>query len=570
MYLIPHSLYDKMVTQGDRAVKEAATSIVIRQINNLSDNVKATIQNNDQFKAGSLPRGKDGDGVPPSPKNLQTSQTSPPTNFGQAETSSTNFGQIATSATNFGQNYNNLPSAQNISTQTEHAPNVESASSQTEPTSSSMGTQCDSAASMQDAACQTSSTVSQVGAQTDQLHNTDNASTQTPAYSSARAAQTDPLHSTGNVSTQTGPILHSRVDTQTDSMHNTGSVFTQTPPSTSSSSAMQTDTVNMPDVATQSASLRNRGTQADPPRNLSNSGVQASERESVPAQPTPNYPIAVNNRPPPLSQILKKNRVRREDNSRPEELFASSSPSLFDRVAAEIGTPAQLRDASQGPSQNRATSRKRGTSRASRPPPSPLPSTSRGAKRKIYRATPSSRRVKFDLEDSDADMHSEGDVSTEEILSKSPPPNSHTSADTGESLLGARRRSNDSRKVGKRTIRGKKLRKTFKLDPRVKNWKKRVYRKGKKRLETGDEESEMDDEDADDGKESYDEEENMGPYYRKIPPNSRHNRNREDEDDFEKARSRVERRKEKIAKIPKRSKNLKAPDPPRYKWLRRK
>jgi hypothetical protein len=113
MYLIPKSLYNTYLTQGDRTVREAASSINIRQLNNISNGQKTTIQNNDNFK-GVGGRGGGGGGrgsfseppinispedsnIPPRENDLEEEFVSPRSsrNFGQTSAQVTdNFGQI--------------------------------------------------------------------------------------------------------------------------------------------------------------------------------------------------------------------------------------------------------------------------------------------------------------------------------------------------------------------------------------------------------------------------------------------------------------------------------------------
>ena len=52
MYVVPKHLYEAYLTQGDRSVKEAVSSINIRQLNNIQDTGRATIQANDIIKGG--------------------------------------------------------------------------------------------------------------------------------------------------------------------------------------------------------------------------------------------------------------------------------------------------------------------------------------------------------------------------------------------------------------------------------------------------------------------------------------------------------------------------------------
>jgi hypothetical protein len=99
MYLIPKTLYETYLNQGDRTVREAISSINIRQLNNISDNVRATIQANDITKT-STPR-LPGAIPPPSgggEGNLSVGGVSlGPNNFGQTPSSDVkgeNFGQI--------------------------------------------------------------------------------------------------------------------------------------------------------------------------------------------------------------------------------------------------------------------------------------------------------------------------------------------------------------------------------------------------------------------------------------------------------------------------------------------
>jgi hypothetical protein len=49
-YMVPKSFYNTCLTQGDRAVKEAAASITIRQLNNITDCIRPIINSNDSHK----------------------------------------------------------------------------------------------------------------------------------------------------------------------------------------------------------------------------------------------------------------------------------------------------------------------------------------------------------------------------------------------------------------------------------------------------------------------------------------------------------------------------------------
>ena len=55
MMVIPKTLYDTYLSQGDRAVKEAISTINIRQLNNISDGVTASVSNNDNFGQTNIP-----------------------------------------------------------------------------------------------------------------------------------------------------------------------------------------------------------------------------------------------------------------------------------------------------------------------------------------------------------------------------------------------------------------------------------------------------------------------------------------------------------------------------------
>ena len=92
LYLIPKAQYESFQSQGDRVVRDGVASINIRQLNNIGDAVRATIQANDVTRGG-------GQKNPVS--NAAVSITPPvsggPSNFGQVPPSTEvgeNFGQI--------------------------------------------------------------------------------------------------------------------------------------------------------------------------------------------------------------------------------------------------------------------------------------------------------------------------------------------------------------------------------------------------------------------------------------------------------------------------------------------
>jgi hypothetical protein len=118
MVLIPRSLYNAYLTQGDRTVREAISSINIRQLNNISDNVKASLQNNDIVKGqpGNLPNpGLNPPGPPPASNppapppasNPPAPPPPPPPPPPPLPIAATNFGQTNVPVpNNFGQIYN--------------------------------------------------------------------------------------------------------------------------------------------------------------------------------------------------------------------------------------------------------------------------------------------------------------------------------------------------------------------------------------------------------------------------------------------------------------------------------
>ena len=80
MMVIPKTLYDTYLTQGDRAVKEAISTINIRQLNNISDST-ATVMNNDNFTSGAPQQPAGGHGFCQGSKNVAqvvTANGSPP------------------------------------------------------------------------------------------------------------------------------------------------------------------------------------------------------------------------------------------------------------------------------------------------------------------------------------------------------------------------------------------------------------------------------------------------------------------------------------------------------------
>jgi hypothetical protein len=96
MYLIPKSQYEAFQTQGDGAVREGASSINIRQLNNISDTGRATIQANDITKVSAprkTPPSEDGGGG----GGGNNSNNLGVNNFGQTPASGLrgeNFGQV--------------------------------------------------------------------------------------------------------------------------------------------------------------------------------------------------------------------------------------------------------------------------------------------------------------------------------------------------------------------------------------------------------------------------------------------------------------------------------------------
>jgi hypothetical protein len=96
MYVVPKHLYEAYQNQGDRAVREAVSSINIRQINNISDQVKS-IQANDIMRGGQQRTPSAVNNSPPGGGNLGGDVSGPgtPANFGQMPpTDVTNFGQM--------------------------------------------------------------------------------------------------------------------------------------------------------------------------------------------------------------------------------------------------------------------------------------------------------------------------------------------------------------------------------------------------------------------------------------------------------------------------------------------
>ena len=95
LYLIPKSLYETYQSQGDRAVRDGIASINIRQLNNISDSVRATIQANDITRGEKPPTSNATVKIAPASGTSSTLSKSP--NFGQATASwveGENFGQV--------------------------------------------------------------------------------------------------------------------------------------------------------------------------------------------------------------------------------------------------------------------------------------------------------------------------------------------------------------------------------------------------------------------------------------------------------------------------------------------
>ena len=63
MMVIPKTLYDTYLAQGDRVVQDAISTINIRQLNNISDSASATIENNDNFNGEKEGHGPGGSGL---------------------------------------------------------------------------------------------------------------------------------------------------------------------------------------------------------------------------------------------------------------------------------------------------------------------------------------------------------------------------------------------------------------------------------------------------------------------------------------------------------------------------
>ena len=95
MYVVPKHLYEAFQNQGDRTVGDSVASINIRQLNNISDNVKASIQANDVTKGGQQRSPASGNKSPPGGGNLGGVTSAAAANFGQTQPSdATNFGQM--------------------------------------------------------------------------------------------------------------------------------------------------------------------------------------------------------------------------------------------------------------------------------------------------------------------------------------------------------------------------------------------------------------------------------------------------------------------------------------------
>ena len=100
LYLIPKAQYESYQSQGDRVVRDGGgggvASINIRQLNNISDTVRATLQANDITKGGQKLSASNAAVTSIQPGGNNSSSGSPP-NFGQATPSTDvgeNFGQI--------------------------------------------------------------------------------------------------------------------------------------------------------------------------------------------------------------------------------------------------------------------------------------------------------------------------------------------------------------------------------------------------------------------------------------------------------------------------------------------
>jgi len=270
MVLIPRSLYNAYLTQGDRTVREAISSINIRQLNNISDNVKASIQNNDIVKGGlqtgrNLPSnsvnpsssGNSGSNSvisppppPPSPPPSGGSvsivpPSAPATNNGISvnEGGLRNFGQTNVPVPdNFGQTHSSLspstasnvgPFGQNIasgssgrgvlttnSASTQISPTVGNVGTQISPSTKSRGDQI-SAPAGKSASTETEKTTSDALTETDPPPPTHEVGTQSLRARNS-AAQTDQIGvknvttetvGSNNVSTETDPSLTHEIGT---------------------------------------------------------------------------------------------------------------------------------------------------------------------------------------------------------------------------------------------------------------------------------------------------------------------------------------------------------------------
>ena len=95
MYVVPKHLFEAYQNQGDRTVRDAVASINIRQLNNISDNVKASIQANDVTKGGQQRAPASGNPSAPGGGNLGGVALAAGGNFGQTHPSdAANFGQM--------------------------------------------------------------------------------------------------------------------------------------------------------------------------------------------------------------------------------------------------------------------------------------------------------------------------------------------------------------------------------------------------------------------------------------------------------------------------------------------